>query len=155
MRIEYSYGIFGYFLKYFGGVIMIALLGAFLFIAYLIPQWPVSWEAVFLAFLVLFMIPICCKGIYYLFKFNDSFVCNYIFINDSLTIIRKNKAIQSLSLDEVCSIVYLKLPKVIEVHFRSLSKPIVLMNNGQYETNSFVQLKDFLFKNNSVKVKWI
>ncbi|WP_040516757.1 hypothetical protein [Gilvimarinus chinensis] len=138
-------------MKYFGGISMaiLTLLFSGLFalsifdIDNMLQKMPVQtplWLLISLA-----MSFLCAKGSYYLFKYRCLFIKTFQFNDGGISILSKDGGSSSHSYSELDFIIYRKLPKIFEIHFKERSSSsIILMNNGQRETNDFLELKQFL-----------
>ena len=149
MQIEYSYGFLGYFIKYFGIPVFIIMLLTSIFVSYLILAEKYYLEnpfnAAFLLLLFMVMIPYCLKGIFYFYKGKEYFTKKYIFTDDLLSVHDRQGNIDIFPIEDIKKIVYLKALSTFEIHFdNKYPGPIVLMNNGQNQTKSFVDLKQYL-----------
>jgi energy-coupling factor transporter transmembrane protein EcfT len=149
MNFEYSYGLLGYLLKYFGGVVMLAmsLLFATLPFVMVSAKFYNSELFVFIGVLIISfgMILVCFKGAYYFLRYPGTFTKIYTFTDTSLEVRDSNRSDLYL-FSNLEKIIYLKLPKVFELHFRGMnSEPIIFMNNGQKETKGFLELKNRLY----------
>ncbi|UTF61838.1 hypothetical protein [Gilvimarinus sp. DA14] len=138
-------------MKYLGGIsmAMLTLLFSGLFalsmfdIENMLQKMPVQtplWLLISIA-----MIFLCTKGAYYLFKYRCLFIKTFQFDDGGISILSKDGSSSSHSYSEFDFIIYRRIPKIFEIHFKEKSSnSIILMNNGQRLTNDFLELKQFL-----------
>jgi len=156
MKIEYSYGLMAYFLKYVGSVGMAILALLFLFFLGLaVASGVTNYERMLFIVICIIMVIFCTKGAYYFFKYSSSFTKKYEFSSSGIKV--KDKSEEAwYPIDEIEQVLYLKALKIFEITFynKEINKKLVLMNNGQTETNSFITLKEFLFKHPKILSRW-
>ena len=155
--VKYSYGYFGYFLKYLGSLLMTIFVLLFAGLMFLIITTSfnetLSLERVLLLVVFLLMIPFCVKGAIYFFKYAGSFTMTYEFRTDGIKI-KENNHEEWHPISNIESVLYLKPLRVFEISLHDNPQKLVLMNNGQVETISFIILKEFLFREYKVESKW-
>jgi len=137
MKIEFSYGLLGYPLRYAGVVLMLALLVLFSSITYLIISLNYyvenPLEFIFLLFISVVMTFFCLKSAIYLFKYSKSFTNKYLLDDEGLTI-NPHKINSTIYLwRDLNQIIYIKSLKLFEIKFNK-GPVIILMNNGGHET---------------------
>ena len=144
-------------MKYLGGLIMTILIllsvGLITLIIANSYKEPLSLERVFLLIVFFLMIPFCTKGAFYFFKYAGSFIKSYEIRIDGIKVKEKNRD-NWFPIESIKNVLYLRALKVFEINIHDYPHKLVLMNNGQVETNSFINLKEFFFKNYEVKSKW-
>ncbi|WP_444924730.1 hypothetical protein ACJJH9_06880 [Microbulbifer sp. DLAB2-AF] len=160
MRVELSYGWLGYFMKYFGGVIMLALslTVSGLMVAVLVKETYHDDIANF-ALICSVLIPVAIifsRSSYLLFKYATLFTRNFVVTDSCLYIKSSERITRQYSYADLEKIVYIRLLNVIELHFSaSPERPVALMNNKNYITEEFSEIKDFFLGNPKIQKKWI
>jgi hypothetical protein len=99
------------------------------------------------------MILFCARGTFYFFKYAGSFVKSYEIRVDGIKVKEKNSE-KWYPIDNIKSVLYFRTLRVFEINLYSYPYKLVLMNNGQVETNSFINLKEFFFRKYEVESKW-
>ena len=124
MKIDYSYGLLGYLLKYFGGIFFVALFSFILVIAYTLVTKNAFQELPFASIVMtifcITMGPFSAKSAFYCTRYANSFTRKYIIRDNNLTISDKNGIIETYSFNEVEKIVYRRILKVFEIYFKNL-----------------------------------
>ena len=146
----YSYGWLGYFMKYFGGIVLFILVLLFLAILVLIfyggyfTEKPIHYSL--LTGVSLVMGVLCSIGGYYCIRYANYFTCDFIFTNEGLSIEKNGSTKSEYTWSELQSVTFRKFPKLLILDFGSNYSKIVLMNNSSSEeTESYNDLKEYLF----------
>ena len=160
MKIEYSYGLLGYAMKYVGGVVILAL--SILFMA--LPILALVTKSIeemldkpilFGVFLMFGFGILFLRASYYCFKYANLFTMRFAFDENKVGVVKGNASTTNIPTKEIKKIVYMRLIQIFEIHLTdSKMDKIIIMNNGQRETNSYLALKEWLLKQNNVTLKW-
>jgi hypothetical protein len=158
MKIEYSYGILGYFMKYLGGLVLLFLSIVFILFPILVvfTGWHVEnlVSAIIILCIFIPMAILTSKGVFYCFRYAGFFTKRYIITEDYISIIGKN-TVDTYNTSEVKNVSYYRALKLFEINLMGNSKKkLVLMNNGQHETSEFLELKDYFLSYKNVLIKW-
>lgn len=150
MQFEYSHGLLGFFMKYFGGIMMVSFAGMCFLVVYAFLSKPcLSFTDVIGLLLMIFLIVSSLMAAFYFFRYSKWFTKKFMFLNNSIIVKDKDREAEY----EIRSITYRSLWKLFEITTIDDEK-IVLMNNAGSETDSFLQLKEFLFKKEYTVRKW-
>lgn len=153
--IHYSYGWMGPFMRYAGPPIFVLMALLFVFLDYAaianFHKMESPYEAAFIPLLSLLVIPMCLIWTHIIARHGPSLSCEYLIRQDTMHVMKGGHELFQVHLPDA-DIRYRMLARVFMItpahdHRRTL----VIMNNGKYETASFVEIKTKLLSFSNVR----
>ena len=93
---------------------------------------------------------------YLLFKYATLFTNRFVVADSYLSVKPAERSARKYSYTDLKKVVYIRLLNVIELHFSSSpERPIALMNNKNYITEEFSEIKEFFLESPKIQKKWI
>jgi hypothetical protein len=159
MKIEYSYGVMKYFMKYLGGIIFLVMTLLFSVCAVypiasgLITQQPLKMSLAVLLFTVSSWAGF--RSTYYCFHYASLFTMKFLFNDFKVKIYSGDYPTDADKEFLISKVILRKCLFMLEVHFVNDShKEIILMNNSRTESIKYRKIKEHLLSHPNVVVKW-
>lgn len=93
---------------------------------------------------------------YLSFKYASFFTNKFVVTDSYLSVKKSEGSTKKYSYTDLKKIVYIRLLNVFELHFMSSpGRPVALMNNKNYITEEFSEIKEFFLENSKIQKKWI
>jgi len=156
-KVDFQYGLMGYFFKYLGGIAMLLMLPIFAGLPVLFAIGGAAEKALleFILLLAIFipMTVLLSKAAYYCFRYANVFTKRFSFTEQGVYVTDAKHTYGDLNPLVIKRITYRRLLKLFVIECEN-HESFIIMNNGFSLTQQFCNVREFLLSHPTLRVKW-